>query len=306
MADLRFDGSVVLGRGAFGVVRSAVWRNSPVAIKELEVDHASAAAASAVIADMHREVALHWRLRHPNVVTVYGSLEDLSNPARPRYGIVLERMERTLFAALRASGGLSTGRRLQACLDIASGLSFLHAEGVVHADLKSLNVLLDKAGGCKLADFGLSSLRSPSAALTLSRGAAAAAADGGGGGAGVGTLLWMAPELHSDEACGGAPGKPTKESDVYALGVTLWECLTSAVPFSEHRRLNVAVQLPFMVLRGVRPSLEALPASLPSRVAKLLAQCWAPAPRERATADDAVRVLQRVISNRAAAAPRAS
>jgi receptor-interacting serine/threonine-protein kinase 5 len=74
-------------------------------------------------------------------------------PSRPRYGIVMERMQRTLFSALRE--GLMMRDRLQICMDIASGLAFLHAEGVIHADLKSPNVLLDKDNHAKLSDFGL-------------------------------------------------------------------------------------------------------------------------------------------------------
>jgi hypothetical protein len=130
--ELDFRSSVKLGAGAFGAVRSALWRNTPVAVKEVLMDESMAGCIDQeALEDLHREVALHWGLRHPNVVTVYGSIEDQQDPAAPRYGIVMERMARSLFNALR--DGFVMRERLAICLGIASGLAYLHAEGIVHA-----------------------------------------------------------------------------------------------------------------------------------------------------------------------------
>ena len=281
-------------------MRTAVWQHTAVAVKEVTLAGGTRLDAGAVAA-LHAEVALHWSLRHPHIVAVFGSFEDLSDPARPRYGIVMELCARSVYAALHPPPGLGPGAspahppltpaaRLRICVDVASGLAYLHAQSpaVVHADLKSLNVLLDEHGKAKLADFGLSSFRS-----TLQLHSQLSTGGGGGAGTGVGTLLWMAPELHSDESRGGRPARPSLASDVYALGVTLWEVLSGALPFSHVEHLNYA-SLPFLVLRGERPSLAQLAPGAPDGVAQLLAALWAHKPSERPSASEAVAALRRL------------
>lgn len=151
-------------------------------------------------------------------------------------------------------------------------------------------LLVEGGRRAKLTDFGLSSLRPTSSAAAMLHSAEPPAA---GAGAGAGTLLWMAPELHADEGCGGAPGKPSAAADVYALGITLWESLTGALPFGEHAGgAGGAVRVPFAVVSGQRPPLEAPPPGTPPAVAALLTAAWAPRPADRCTAQAAVDVLR--------------
>ena len=279
--------SVSLGRGAYGRVRSAVWSNIEVAVKEIALDlDGSGEIPRHLVAEFHREIALHWSLRHPHIVSVYGSIEDVSYAPGPVYGIVMERMSRSLYSALRRpeSSPLGLGDRVRICLEVATGLAYLHSKGVIHADLKSPNVLLDARNTAKLSDFGLSSLHDPavSSLLTRSRGGP------------VGTPLWMAPELFSDPSQGGNPGRPTPSSDMFALGVTLWEALAGEVPYAHLRVPNLSVVLPALVCDGTRPSLELLPSELPSSVAALLRRLWDGDPRQRATAQEAVDALRNV------------
>ena len=160
------------------------------------------------------------------------------------------------------------------------------------ADLKSPNVLLDAHNTSKLTDFGLSSMRGPAGVTTTLAGQSMAGAAGS-----TGTLLWMAPELHSDEDHnGGAPGKPSRASDVFAMGITFWEVLTGQLPYSEHRHVNIAAQLPFMVLRGVRPALQALSSEVPSGLIAVMTRSWASSPGERGTAQQVVEALQAIIA----------
>ena len=279
--------SVVLGRGAYGRVRSALWSNIDVAVKEIVLDEGDAIPGG-VVAEFHREIALHWSLRHPHVVSVYGSIEDLSRASSPLYGIVMERMDRSLYAALRRPEGspLALADRVRICLEVATGLAYLHGKDVIHADLKSLNVLLDAHNTAKLSDFGLSSLHDPavSSLLTKTRGGP------------VGTPLWMAPELFSDPSQGGHPGRPTPQSDVFALGITLWEALAGEAPYAHLRVPNLSVVLPALVCDGTRPSLELLPVQLPPSVAALLRRLWDGDPQQRGTAQAAVDSLRSAAS----------
>ncbi len=151
-----------IGAGATGSVSLGLWRGGRVAVKQLF--------ALMVCWDMFtNEVIMHKRLRHPNIVQLIGVC-----PHPPC--VVTEFMDRgTLYATLHSSVVISHAQTLGFLIDIASGMMFLHSAGVVHRDLKSLNVLVDASWRCKISDFGLST----AFASTLT--------------SNVGTLHWTAP-----------------------------------------------------------------------------------------------------------------
>ncbi|MBA0580827.1 hypothetical protein Gorai_023028, partial [Gossypium raimondii] len=156
------------------------------------------------------EVAIMKRLRHPNIVLFMGAV---THP--PNLSIVTEYLSRgSLYRLLRKPGVrevLDERRRLSMAYDVAKGMNYLHRRNppIVHRDLKSPNLLVDKKYTVKVCDFGLSRLK---ANTFLSSKSAA------------GTPEWMAPEVLRDE--------PSNEkSDVYSFGVILWELATLQQPW---------------------------------------------------------------------------
>eukprot|EP01018_Ginkgo_biloba_P013382 Gb_10076 [translate_table: standard] len=149
------------------------------------------------------------KLRHPNVLLFMGAV---ASPER--LCIVTEFLPRgSLFRLFqRNTPGMDWRRRARMALDIARGINYLHHchPPIVHRDLKSSNLLVDKNWTVKVGDFGLSRLRHATFLTAKS---------------GKGTPQWMAPEVLRNE--------PSNEkSDIYSFGVILWELATEKVPWS--------------------------------------------------------------------------
>lgn len=203
-----------LGSGTFGSVYQGTYFNQKVAIKELIVQDLS----SESTAEFEREAELHYHLRHSNVILLLCYNVDPSNGPTC---MIMELAQCSLFdvlhrdaplpGALRADGEekLNVYTRLRILEDVASGLMFLHTLDIMHLDLKSLNLLLDRAGTVKIADFGLSVVKSE---IEGSEGKA------------IGSLPYMAPELMVDEPV------PDKCCDVYSFYVVIWEVVCGKQP----------------------------------------------------------------------------
>jgi serine/threonine protein kinase len=162
-------------------------------------------------------VALLQFLRHPRVLILMGVCREM-DPTEGSLGLIFELMESgSLYDLLHGiSEDVVLNRpsdlmsKLTMCLDIAEGMGFLHSSQVLHRDLKSANILLDRNGRCKIADFGLSTLRDNTAA-TQTAGLMA-------------TPAWTDPEL----ALG---AKFSKASDMYSFGVVVWEIFSGEIPW---------------------------------------------------------------------------
>jgi hypothetical protein len=157
---------------------------------------------------------------------------------------------------------------------VARGMAALHARRppLLHLDLKSPNILLDKSWNVKVADFGLSRLK---------REAGAAAPSGG---AGAGTPEWMAPELLRGEPVGEA-------ADVFSYGVVLWEVLTGRAPWAELLPVQVVAAVGFQ-----GRELPPLPPGADPVLASLCTRCLAPAPAARPSFADVVAELEAAFS----------
>ncbi|CAO2824088.1 unnamed protein product [Amaranthus hypochondriacus] len=255
-----------IGAGSFGTVHRAEWNGSEVAVKIL-MEH-----------DFHpercneflREVAIMKRLRHPNIVLFMGAVTE-----PPNLAIVTEYLCRgSLYRLLHKSGGkevLDERRRLSMAYDVAKGMNYLHKRNppIVHRDLKSPNLLVDKKYTVKVCDFGLSRLK---ANTFLSSKSAA------------GTPEWMAPEVLRDE--------PSNEkSDLYSFGVILWELATLQQPWSS---LNPAQVVAAVGFKGKR--LE-IPRDVNPQVAVIIEACWANEPWKRPSFADIMDSLRSLLKS---------
>ena len=166
-----------------------------------------------------REARLMSSLHNEHLLPIYASGEAEVDGYQ-RYYIVMPFMGGgTLRARIRRSP-LSLEEACQCLRDIADALDYIHRQGVIHRDIKSSNVLLDNAGTCYLADFGIARDVSESTQLTAT-------------GSVLGTVDYVAPELF-------LPGhKADDRSDLYSLGVLLFEMATGQLPFIAESQLAV-------------------------------------------------------------------
>ncbi|KAJ8611309.1 hypothetical protein CTAYLR_006615 [Chrysophaeum taylorii] len=258
-----------LGSGTFGNVYRGTYFNQKVAIKELIVQDLS----SESIAEFEREAELHYHLRHNNVILLLCYNVD---PANGPTCMVMELAQCSLYDVLHKGVALPAAddrelnihTRLRILEDVASGLMFLHTLDIMHLDLKSLNLLLDAAGVVKLADFGLSVVKSE---IEGSEGKA------------IGSLPYMAPELMVDEPV------PDKSCDVYSFYVVIWEVICRAQP---HEGKPPAWIMKFSSKRKKRLDVPKH-VGCPERLEALMIRCAEFEPTRRPTME----ACQRAISD---------
>ncbi|HWV86451.1 MAG TPA: protein kinase [Capillimicrobium sp.] len=210
----------------------------PVAIKLM---HRETARDGDQLERFRREARHVAQLNHPHVVQVIDAGED-GDPAHPRPYIVLEYVEgETLKQRIRRMGRLPVTEALAYAIEVARALSAAHERGIVHRDVKPQNVLVDGEGTAKVTDFGI--------ARTLTE--EGLTADGRV----LGTTDYVSPE----QALGHAV---TGQSDVYSLGIVLYEMLTGEVPFRGENQIAVAMKHVRDELPDVRARRPEVSASL--------------------------------------------
>jgi tRNA A-37 threonylcarbamoyl transferase component Bud32 len=240
-----------IGRGGMSTVYRAfdIVLERPVAIKLM---HREIAADSDQLERFRREARSVAQLNHPHVVTVIDAGEEPSsdgeNPGDGCPYIVLEYVEgETLKDVIRREGPLEIPQAIAYAIEIARALGAAHERQIVHRDVKPHNVLLSGEGGAKITDFGI--------ARTLTEEGLTMA------GRVLGTTDYVSPEQ--------ALGHPvTGQSDLYSLGVVLFEMLTGDVPFHGESPVSVAMKHvredpPDVQVR--RPELSAATASVLDR-----------------------------------------
>nr|BBF89469.1 putative MAP3K delta-1 protein kinase [Oryza glaberrima]BBF89481.1 putative MAP3K delta-1 protein kinase [Oryza glaberrima] len=234
--------------GSCGTVYHALWYGSDVAVKVFSKYEYS----EDMILTFRQEVALMKKLRHPNVILFMGAIASLQ-----RLCIVTEFLPRgSLFRLLQKNAGkLDPRRRVHMAIDIARGMNYLHNSSppIVHRDLKSSNLLVDKNWTVKVADFGLSRLKLETFLTTKT---------------GKGTPQWMAPEVLRNE--------PSNEkSDVYSYGVILWEIATQKIPWDNLNTMQVVGAVGFMDHR------LDIPSDVDPQWASMIESCWDSDPQRR-------------------------
>jgi eukaryotic-like serine/threonine-protein kinase len=211
----RYELGRMIGRGGMAEVYAARDRllDREVAVKVLRERFREDASFTARFNDEARNVA---RLSHPNLVVVFDTGVDDAQPF-----IVMERIHgRTLQEALDA-GGLTEDRGLQVAADVCGALAYAHQNLLVHRDVKPGNIMLSEDGSVKVTDFGIARAISDE---TVTATAAV-----------LGTAAYLSPEQAQGQ-------RVDARSDLYSLGVVLYELLTGKVPFSGESAVSVALQ----------------------------------------------------------------
>lgn len=243
-----------LGTGGMGEVLLAHddRLRRPVAIKRIR---SGAGADAAQRERLRREARAAAALSHPSVVQIYDIVEEVDGDS-----IVMEFVEGRTLASHLLEGSLDAGSAWQILLQVADGLGAAHARGLVHRDLKGENVIVAPDGSAKILDFGVAKATDPGAAdetLTVQDAA-------------VGTFRSMSPEQ-----CEGRP--VDARSDLFSLGVLMYEMLTGRTPFLGRTPMHTLAN----VVGFDPPSVRELNGSVPEDLSALVDELLAKDPEER-------------------------
>lgn len=197
----------LLGQGGMG----AVYKCFDIKLERyaaLKILNLNTAHNSNFVERFKREARNQAKLSHPNIVSVYGFVEE-----KDILGIAIEYIEGdTLESLIRDNGRIEFTYSLELIAQILSGIEFAHQQGFIHRDLKPSNIILDLNGNPKIMDFGISKSIDELKSITQHN-------------ARPGTLLYMSPEQLGGNLI-------TFKSDLYALGITFYEMLTGVHPYN--------------------------------------------------------------------------
>ncbi|KAF1867082.1 hypothetical protein Lal_00049510 [Lupinus albus] len=287
----------VIARGTFGTVYRGIYDTQDVAVKLLdwgEEGQRTEAEVASLRAAFIQEVAVWHKLDHPNV-TKKKLFEDISTD----YSISITRA--TMGSAelqIQTDNGLigmpsniccvvveylpggtlknflikNRKRKLafkvviQLALDLARGLSYLHSQKIVHRDVKTENMLLDKSRTVKIADFGVARVEASNPNDMTGE---------------TGTLGYMAPEVLN--------GNPyNRKCDVYSFGICLWETYCCDMPYPDLSFTEISSAV---VRQNLRPE---IPRCCPSSLANVMKKCWDASPDKRPEMDEVVSMLEAI------------
>ena len=215
LLDNRYEILEVIGTGGMAVVYKARCHrlNRLVAIKILKEDTTQ---DEELRRRFHAEPQAVAMLSHPNIVSVF----DVSRSSDADY-IVMELIDGlTLKQYMQQKGVLNWREALHFAIQIAKALEHAHSRGIVHRDIKPHNIMVLKDGSVKVADFGIARITSSSNTLTREA---------------LGSVHYISPE----QAKG---GRVDERTDIYSLGVVLYEMLTGRPPFDGESPVSIAIQ----------------------------------------------------------------
>jgi len=240
-----------LGRGGMGRVFKALDREigEMIALKVLVPEFSL---DERMIERFRNELKLARRIAHKNVCRIF----DLGN-CEGTYFITMEYIPGdTLKNIVRMMGAFAPERALSVAGQVCDGMAEAHRLGVIHRDLKSANIMIDREGSARIMDFG------------IARGAESQGLTGRG--ALIGTPEYMAPEQVEGQDV-------DPRADIYALGIILFEMLTGRVPFEGKTPLSVAL----MHKTARPPDVREINAKTPERLSAAVARCLAKDPAAR-------------------------
>lgn len=247
----RYQIKGIIGGGGMANVYSArdLILERDVAIKVLRLEYANDAE---FIARFDREAQSATSLSHPNIVNIY----DVGEEEHILY-MVMEYIDgMTLKELLQKNGPVDFEAAVAIMKQVARAIGHAHANGLIHRDIKPQNILIDEFNQVKVTDFGIA-LALSATSLTQTNSI-------------VGSVHYISPE----QARGGAA---TKKSDIYALGIVLYELLTAKLPFNGQSPVAIALQH----LQQDLPSVRSLHPHIPQSVENIVLKATAKDPLQR-------------------------
>jgi serine/threonine protein kinase len=192
-------------------------------------------------------------LNHPNIVTVY----DVGNFEQTQY-IVMEFVDgQDLKKIIKTEGHLSVDRMLKLAIQICAGIGFAHRAGLVHADVKPQNILVTKGDVVKVTDFGIAQALSDTQPNERA------------------SVVWGSPHYFAPEQARGE--RPTPASDVYSIGIVMFELLTGRLPYVGANQQELALAH----IRERIPLVTEFNPSVPETLAQIIAKVMSKEPTAR-------------------------
>ena len=274
--DQRYELLERVGGGGMADVYKAQDRllDRPVAVKIL---HAQFQSDEEFIEKFHREAQAAARLSHPNIVNIY----DVGASGDDHY-IVMEYVPgRTLKELIQQRGHLAPEEALTITGEIAEALAHAHAHGLVHCDIKPHNILMINGQTAKVADFGIARAVTEST-MTYS-------------GNVIGSVHYFSPEQAKGTMI-------TPKSDVYSLGVVLYEMLTGELPFTGENPVSIAMKH----LQDEPTPVRRIDPDIPPVVEALVSRMMAKDPAMRPSSEEVVHEVEQAKAMMNGSAPAAA
>lgn len=237
------------GGMAFVYLAHDIILDRDVAVKVLRPDFAN---DEEFIRRFHREALSATSLAHPNIVNIYDVGEEDSI-----YYIVMEYVEgQTLKEYIQQNSPVKVEVAIKIIEQLASAMNHAHQNQIIHRDIKPQNILIDKNGNVKITDFGIAMALSYTAITQTN--------------AVLGSVHYLSPEQARGEMA-------TEKSDIYSLGIVMFELLTGKLPFSGETAISIALKH----LQSETPSVRKINPSIPQSVENIVLKATAKDPAFR-------------------------
>lgn len=273
-----------LAKGGFKDVYRAKWRGEEVAVGIIDTQKL----ADDDLSDIEKELNLLKQLRHDNIVNFMGMSKLMGYPKtsdKDKKKQKLKCQKVYILTEFCPFGDLSDymqsrkrpslKRQVELMYDIAFGVSYLHhrrPDVIIHRDLKSTNILIDKDERAKIADFGLAKIKNKARKLLMH--------------SVVGTLNWQAPEMWKNQP------SYTESVDIYSCGLIFWEILQwgNVYPFDGLNDFQIYEKVG---KKNLRPSIDEIKA--PKELLDLIESMWQADPKKRPNIGNVIQVLNGLI-----------